>query len=227
MTWAESLAGAHPGSHVPPAGVHALTPAYDLLVRLTMPERRFRQAVLDAAQLRPGMRVLDVGCGTGSLLVMAARQEPECRLTGADPDTRSLEIARVKAAKHGARVAWIEASAADLPFPDASFDVALSTLALHHVLPEERGPALREIRRVLAPGGTFHLLDFGIPSDRLMRWMSKLMTLTEGREFVRDLLEGRVPQLVMDAGFADATQHPPIRTPFGTLRLVSARVTPP
>jgi len=209
---------------VPPAGIHGLTPAYDLLVRLTLPERRFRQAILDAAQLRAGLRVLDVGCGTGSLLVMASRQQPGCQLVGADPDAASLDIARRKAAKAGAVATWVEAPASSLPFPDGAIDVVVSTLALHHVPPEERGAALREMRRVIAPGGAFHLLDFGAPSDRLQRALSRLFALTEGAELARDLLEGRASQLVADAGFAGVvTSHPPIRTLFGTLRLVSAR----
>jgi ubiquinone/menaquinone biosynthesis C-methylase UbiE len=104
------------------------------------------------AALRPGQRVLDVGTGTGLVARVAA---PEVRwtgsVTGVDVNPAMLEVAREAAAFVHPPIEWAEGDAAALPFPDGSFDAVLSQLVLMFV--PDRGAALREMRRVTAPGG--------------------------------------------------------------------------
>ena len=138
--------------------------AYDLLVRvLTLGrERRFRERIVELARLEPGESALDVGCGTGALALSAkARVGPTGRVGGIDPSPEMVARARAKAAKARVEVGFETATIEALPFDDASFDVVLSSLMLHHVTEEGRRQGIGEIARVLRPGGRCLAVDLG------------------------------------------------------------------
>ena len=136
---------------------------YDLLLTaLTLGrERSFRERTLRPARLQPGESVLDIGCGTGSLAIAAAGHAGPGNVIGIDPSPEMIARARQKAARRSADVTFEVAYAQSLPFPDARFDVVLSTVMLHHIPREGREAALREVRRVLKPGGRLLAVDFG------------------------------------------------------------------
>lgn len=151
----------HTRDYVPSCafGHDFLLPLYDSMQRLFgMPA--LHRAVVRAAQLRPGQRVLDVGCGTGSLLVELARQHPNTDVVGLDPDPQALAWARRKARRAGVSVHWDQGYAQRLPYPDDAFDVVFSTLMFHHLDPGAQGELLAETLRVLRPGGALLLADF-------------------------------------------------------------------
>jgi ubiquinone/menaquinone biosynthesis C-methylase UbiE len=106
-------------------------------------------AVVDAASLQPGERVLDLGCGTGNAAVLAAEQG--ARVTGVDPALRLLEVARAQAAEQGLEIEFVRGHAASVPLLDASVDVVLSVFGV--VFAPDAGAAAEEMARVLAPGG--------------------------------------------------------------------------
>lgn len=104
--------------------------------------------VLDAAGVEPGHRVLDVACGTGVLAREAAvRVGPAGRVAGVDPGRGMLTVARELAPN----VEWREATAESLPYPEESFDAVVSQFGLMFF--SDRSQALREMMRVLKPGG--------------------------------------------------------------------------
>ena len=130
---AEHPHGSHTHSHV----LHNPR-AYDWLARVITlgGERRFRQPTLNLAELRSGDAVLDVGCGTGTLLIEAAKRVgPSGSAHGIDRSAEMLAHARRKAAAQGVTANFLEGSADRLGFPDASFDVVFCTLMLHHLPP--------------------------------------------------------------------------------------------
>jgi ubiquinone/menaquinone biosynthesis C-methylase UbiE len=138
---------------------------YDLLVAaLTLGrERKFRERLLMPAELMPGESVLDIGCGTGSLALVAARQVGATgRVHGIDPSPEMIDRARSKARRAAVKVDFEVAWAQSLPFPDTSFDVVLSTVMLHHIPRAGRAEVLREVRRVLKPTGRLVAIDFGM-----------------------------------------------------------------
>lgn len=209
------MQGSARDSYVPAAGVDWLLPLYDPLCRL-FGTHRYRERLLDAAALRPGDRVLDLGCGTGALSLQAKAREPGARITGLDPDPKALARARAKAARAGLEVEWREGFGDGLPFPDASFDRVVSSLVFHHLTHEGRRATLREVARVLAPGGTLHVLDFGPPHGALDRL---LLHAFQRDDRLEDNLAGRIPALMRDAGFADAREVARMRSPFGSLAI--------
>ena len=102
------------------------------------------------AGVKPGMRVLDVGCGTGVVAITAARSGAV--VTGADLTPELLQRARDNARIAGVDVSWHEADVEELPFSDAQFDVVLSQFA--HMFAPRPEVATSEMIRVLKPGGT-------------------------------------------------------------------------
>jgi ubiquinone/menaquinone biosynthesis C-methylase UbiE len=137
---------------------------YDVLLKiLTLGrEGRFRHRIITAARLESGQRVLDVGCGTGTLTLAAAEVVgTEGRVHGIDPAPEMIARARAKAAKATAPVAFEVGVVEALAFPDQSVDVVLSSLMFHHLPDPLKPAALAEIRRVLAPGGHLLVVDFG------------------------------------------------------------------
>lgn len=201
-------------SFVPAAGHDRLLPLYDPLLRFLGNERGAKGQLIEQAELRPGLRVLDLGCGTGTLAVWLAEREPEAEITGADPDPKALALAEDKARAAGVSVRFDESFGDALPYPDASFDRVLSSLMFHHLSHDEKCATLAEVRRVLAPGGSFHLLDFGPALDGRRGLIARL--LHHGHN-LQDNLEGRLPDLMHDAGLADATQVADRGSVFGTM----------
>ena len=143
---------------LPAMGRHGPLALYDPMTRL-FGIRRLHERLIDQARLRPADRVLDIGCGTGNLTVLAAKRYPKAAVVGLDPDPAVLDRARKKAARKKVTASFDQGFAEELPYPDASFDVVVCSLALHHVVQEQRIPVLREVARVLRPGGSFQLLE--------------------------------------------------------------------
>ena len=125
-------------------------------------EKGLRERVLGLARLAPGEQILDVGCGTGTLAIAAKRQVGTTgTVNGVDASPEMLARASKKASKAGIEIVFKNALAEVLPFPDAQFDVVLSTVMLHHLPGKLRRQCAGEIRRVLKPGGRVLAVDFG------------------------------------------------------------------
>ena len=201
---------------LPALRYHVLTPLYDVGIRLTMPERHFKDSLINAAKITAGHRVLDVGCGTGTLLQMIAVRVPEAILSGIDPDERILMRARRKLA---ADVTLDRGSATALPYHDENFDRVLSSLVIHHLPGPAKATAFREIHRVLRTDGEFHLADFGAPDSATML-VASFLTEKIGREAVTENFRGLLPAMLEAAGFHDVTETARFRTIFGVLRLL-------
>jgi arsenite methyltransferase len=131
-------------------------------------KRRTARRMLGCLPWRGDEQILDVGCGHGMLLVEAARRLTTGRAVGIDVwsqrdqwrNSADATRARLRAAGVADRVEVQDADARELPFPDASFDVVVSNLVIHNIASaDERARAMREIARVLKPGGRVALVD--------------------------------------------------------------------
>ncbi len=175
--------------------------------------------LIEIAALRPGERVLDVACGTGIVTRLAAeRVGPSGTAAGLDVNPGMLAVAR-ESTPPGRSITWYESSAESMPLADEGFDVVLCGMGLQFF--PERLAALREILRVLAPGGRLvaNLPGpapplFGIMADALARHVSP-----ESARFVHVVFAlhdvGTLQGLATEAGFHDVT----VRSAVKTLRL--------
>jgi ubiquinone/menaquinone biosynthesis C-methylase UbiE len=202
----------------------ALTSLFDPVVATMSRERAFKQRVVARATIAPGEVVLDLGCGTGTLALMAHADQPAADYTGLDADPAILKRARAKARAAHAAVTFDEGFATNLPYADAHFDVVLSTLVFHHLDDVAKCRAAEEVRRVLRPGGRLILADFGRPHDLLMRIVVGMtVQLLDGRTTTRLNVAGNLPTLLQHAGFAQVEIVDRLRTPTGTIDVITDR----
>lgn len=205
--------------YIPALGHAWLTGLYDPVLRATMREATFKSRLIAQAELRPGHRVLDIGCGTATLTIAIKRSQPEAEVIGLDGDPDVLRRATAKVAAAGLAIALEHGFSDRLPYADASFDRVLTSLLLHHLTAETKRRTLAEIRRVLRPGGQVHIADWGKAQDPVMRGAFFLIQLLDGFATTTDNVKGKIPQFLRDAGLADVREAGRLRTIFGTLSL--------
>jgi ubiquinone/menaquinone biosynthesis C-methylase UbiE len=208
--------------YLPALRFPALTRIYDPVVGLTTRERRFKELLVDQAAPAAGQRILDLGCGTGTLAIQVKRRAPGAEVVGLDADPEMLGRAREKAERAGAELELTEGFSTELPFEDASFDRVISTLFFHHLDPEPKRETARQIARVLRKGGELHVADWGKPSDPAMAVAFLGIRLLDGFENTADNVHGDLPRIFEEAGLAGAKQTGRLRTPLGTMALYRA-----
>ncbi len=210
------LRGPRGQGYIPAAGHPWLTPLYDPLQRWLMREATIKGRLIERAQIGPGQRVLDLGCGTGTLALAIKQRQPAAHVVGLDIDPRVLTRARGKAARAGARVALTRGTAVALPYTDAAFDHVVSSLVLHHLTTAAKRRALSEAYRVLRPGGAVLIADFGRPHT-----LYTLMVSLVVRRFEEAAanIAGALPALLRAAGFERVRETERYTTPFGTVIL--------
>ncbi len=186
-------------SYVPAAGHDWSLPLYDPLVKLLGGDAA-RRLLIDQAELQPGHRALEIGCGTGLLLIDIARRHPGVTLTGLDPDPKALARAERKADRISAPIRLDRGFADTLPYQDGSFDRVFSCFMFHHLGDaSEKLATLREVRRVLEKGGRLELLDFAQPDPGA----GGFARLIHSSPRLNDNAEDRMLSLMAAAGFAN------------------------
>lgn len=209
--------------YIPALAYRWLTPLYDPLVQWTTRERAFKAALLDQAKLQPGDRVLDLGCGTATLTIAAKQGSPASDIKGLDGDPQILQRVRAKAQTAGVDLRFEQAMSHQTPFREASFDIVLSSLFFHHLTRDAKLATLREVRRVLKPGGELHVADWGKAANPLMRALFCIVQLLDGFETTADNVAGRLPEFMRQGGFEEVPETRRFPTPLGTISLYSAR----
>ncbi len=200
--------------YIPALNKSWLTPLYDPMAKWGMREETFKRQLVETSNLAAGQRVLDLGCGTGTLTLQIKQFCPQIELIGLDGDPTVLQIASNKSEAAGLDIQWEEGLAYDLPYPTGSIDRVFSSLMIHHLTTPNKLKTFQEVFRILKPGGEFHLLDFGKPTSIVMRLISKLMTpLEEVEDNFRDL----IPVLLNRAGFCEIIDSMHFKTIFGEL----------
>ena len=172
-------------------------------------------AVLDLAEVSADDHVVDIGTGPGYLAFAAARRVgPKGLAVGIDPSPEMIERARRRAMRRRSTAEYQLAAAESLPFDDGAFDAVVSRLVFHHLVGDLKALALREIGRVLKPGGRLVIADM---SSRAARGGHHLVAHILG---THPEAERQLEELIANAGFIDVRSS---RLMHGLLEGVSAR----
>lgn len=200
--------------YIPALSIKWLTPFYDSLMEEPMSELHIRKDLLAQIGDLNGKRILDVGCGTGSLSIMIKQMYPAADIVGLDGDSRILETARSKTKNQGLEVRFEQGMSFALPYPDASFDVVLTSFMLHHLDRDDKQKTTMEAYRVLRSRGQVFGVDFVEPQNFSGK---AIHSLAQGFERIADNFDGFLPIMFREAGFKNyfETGH----YVFGTISL--------
>ncbi len=178
---------------------------------------RNSRMVIELAKVKPGDTVLDVACGTGNLTLTARTYAgPTGKVYGIDASPEMIEVAKKKAARAGTGVIFKLEAAEKLDFPDSTFDVIISRLAIHHLPDDVKRLAFAEMLRVLKPGGHVLIADFVQPGNRLMNHLTSVLIGSH----MMETSAWTLPPMLQEAGFVEVTSGP---TRSGFLAFVSGK----
>jgi len=194
---------------MPAAGRDVFLPLYDPFMSL-FGFRKIQQVLVDQAGLQPNHRVLDVGCGTGTFAVLIKRLHPDIDVVALDPDSKALARGERKAKKAGTSIQFDRGFSDALPYDAGTFDRVFSSMMFHHLRKSEKETTLREVRRVLKPGGRLEFVDFVISNRHGL-----LARMLHPQQFLADNADARLVEMMTRAGFTLARQVNYRDTVFG------------
>jgi ubiquinone/menaquinone biosynthesis C-methylase UbiE len=196
-----------------------LTSYSDFLWKTTMREMVYKKSLLEQAGIENSQRILDLGCGTATLTIMAKNRHPEADIVGLDADPKILKIALDKIARMDLKIDLDQGMGFSLPYEDNSFNRVVSTLFFHHLTRKDKNSTLAEVFRVLRTGGELHIADFGKPGNLPMIMIGLII---KNFEETRDNIDGLLPEMMRHAGFNQVSETKRIMTVWGSVSLYRA-----
>lgn len=182
----------------------------------------YRQIFAELPQEKTYEKVLDWGCGHGAGIVTWADAHPESECYGVDLSAPCLKLAHVRAKEHGHRIRFSQQDLAAMDFADDTFDLAFHVYMLHEIPANETERVLREVHRVLKPGGIFIGMELALVQESAVQ---NVLMLTEGwlnnEPYMSDCFDTDYGALARRIGFANV-----VAEPFQTLIKSVPRTTP-
>lgn len=201
-----------------------LTPIYDLSLKLFTRETTWRNKLIQLTDPRPGERILDLGCGTGSNSIWIKKKFPECEVVGIDPDAKALELAERKSRKLNLDIHWIQGFIDEHSRESiGEFSKVVSSLVLHQTSTETKKNILVAAKSLLVHDGRLCIADYGIQSTLMMKVLYRLIVQTiDGYSDTQPNAEGYLTQCLSEIGFAQVTQECEYHTLTGSIALLVA-----
>lgn len=210
-------------SYIPALGYDFLTAYYDLAIKLTMPEKKFRRILIEEINPQDGELILEFGFGTGQNLILVKNQNRNIKLTGLDIDPKVKDIANYKLDKNKHSVQLDLYSGNMFPYSDNHFDKIYSCLVFHQLDAYTKTNCLKEIYRVLKPEGELIIADWGKASNLVMRLTFGLVQLLDGFKTTNDNVKGKMLEYISSVGFKNVQITQSINTAIGTFSYFSGR----
>jgi ubiquinone/menaquinone biosynthesis C-methylase UbiE len=208
---------------IPALGRNGLTWAYDFAIALATREHKWRNRLAAAVAPGPEDKIVDLGCGTGTLAIMLKRRQPQAHIIGLDPDPEVLLIARRKMERAGMIIELFRADAGQIAeIVKDPVDKIVSSLVFHHLALEKKQATLKGIFTALRPGGGLYLTDYGLQRSRLMRSLFRVVQTLDGFETTQPNADGVLPQLMIEAGFEGVTEASALPTLTGSISFYEA-----
>jgi ubiquinone/menaquinone biosynthesis C-methylase UbiE len=202
--------------YIPALGYDWLTGFYDLTIKLTMPEKKFRARLIDELKPMKNETILEFGFGTGQNIILAHQRNSKTKLTGIDIDPKVRKIADYKIKKLGIDITLDLYDGKTFPYGDNSFDKVFSSLVFHQLDKETKLSCLNEIYRVLKPNGQLTIGDWGKAKSKTMRFAFYAVQILDGFKTTNDNVNGLLPKLIEQSGFKNVTETDFINTKIGT-----------
>lgn len=209
--------------YVPPLGRHGLTNQYDRAIALMTREKRWRSELIRRIPPTNGTRIVDIGCGTGTLAVAIKQTFPDNEVIGIDPDRPALDLAHGKAEAAGVAVRWEQAMGDRADDIVGRCDIILSSLVFHQCAIETKQAIANAMFRALAPGGLMLVADYGLQRSLLMRTLFRQVQLLDGFDKTEPNAQGCMPGIFETAGFSDVFEAKVIQTPSGSISIYEGR----
>jgi len=201
---------------IPALGYSCLTGWYDLAIKLTMPEKKFRGRLVDELNPGDGETILEFGFGTGQNIILAHQRNNKAVLTGIDIDPTVKAIAEHKLNKLGYDIALCLYDGATFPYANNTFDKVFSSLVFHQLDQATKLACIKEIFRVLKPGGQVVIGDWGKAKNKTARFAFYLVQMLDGFKTTNDNVNGLLPLFIEQSGFQQVTETGFINTKIGT-----------
>lgn len=209
---------APPDEFTPALGARWLTPFYDFAIAGFTREKTWRRALIDLVDPQSDDRILDVGCGTGSLSIALSEK---AQVIGVDPDPAVLARARIKARAKNAKAEFQQGFLSPDALPAGWRPTKIvSSLVLHQTPLAEKERLINLIYDLLPPGGLFGLADYGRQPSPVQRFLFKnLVQRVDGFEDTQPNADGALEKLLREAGFNGAAPLRAIKTFTGSISL--------
>jgi len=201
---------------IPALGYDFLSDYYDLAIKLTMPEKKFRNKLVDFVNPQKNEKILEFGFGTAQNIIILKQRFPDCNIQGIDIDPKIKTIAEYKLNRAGIETPLFLYDGDKLPFEDNSFDKVYSSLVFHQLDRITKLKCLLEINRILKPNGELIIGDWGKAKTKWMRFSFYLVQLLDGFKTTTDNVNGLMIKYITDAGFKNALEVDYINTSIGT-----------
>lgn len=208
--------------YIPALGYDFLTAYYDLAIKITMPEKKFRRLLVEEINPQSEEQILEFGFGTGQNLLLVHKENPNTKLGGLDIDPKVKAIAEHKLSKNNIEIPLHLYDGGVLPFADNSFEKVYSCLVFHQLDAETKLNCLKELYRVLKPNGKLIIADWGKAQNKLMRFTFGLVQLLDGFKTTNDNVKGLMPDFITKAGFDNVLVTKSINTAIGTFSYFNA-----
>ncbi len=174
--------------------------------------------IVEMAKIKPGDKVLDVGCGTGGLTLTAKKYAGASGSAyGIDASPEGIAIARKKAERNGSGTVFEVGLIERIAYPEATFDVVISRLVIHHLPDDLKRQGFKEIYRVLKPGGLVFLADFKPPTNPVLVHVASALV---GRRMMMQSNVWGIPPMLTETGFVEVASGP---TPSAFLAFISGK----
>ena len=201
---------------IPALGHDWLTRFYDLAIRATMPEGKFRNKLMNFLNPLDGEQILEFGFGTGQNLILANDQNGNAHYVGLDIDPKVKSITEKKFIENDIDIQLDLYGGGDFPYPDNAYDKVFSSLVFHQLDRDTKISCLGEINRVLKPNGALVIGDCGKPKSKLMRTMFYMVQILDGFATTADNVKGLIPDFMLRAGFEDVAEVGHVNTKIGS-----------
>lgn len=187
---------------VPSLGYHFLTPFYDFLFRLLLPEKKIRSALLQFSTFKNPSLILEAGCGTGGLTIPLAEYFSQTTIDAIDKDDDALAILQSKINKKEIKNIHLQNSSSTmLPFDEGHFDAAYASLLFCNLSYDDKIKTIHELKRVLKDEGQLLIAEWSKPMTTLCKAGFTLLRLFDQPRHTDDLMENKLPQYLHSAGF--------------------------